>query len=166
MREKFTQEENNIVDKLEVYARQLDRNIGTGEEIDFDELFSFLKYTNTLSIDKAILTYSDYLYGVALPMYDLLLTEIDFVDQTELGVVTKASCWVDVLEKSSGVDFNELNERLGKSISEKIKPYIKDYNQLWAVIMGYKHYYYIKKHRLETGNKSPYLLSMNKIESD
>ena len=53
-------------------------------------------------------------------------------------------------------DFNELNERLLESIPDKLKAHIKDYNQLWDVMMGYKHYWYIKKHRLETGNKSPY----------
>jgi hypothetical protein len=156
MREKFTQEENNIIDKLQAYAKQLDKNIDTGKEISFEELFSFLKYINTLNIDKLILTYSDYLYGAALPMYDLQLTETDFTDEPELDVITKATCWVDVLDKSSDVDFNQLNETLRKGISDKLNAYIKDHNQLWAVLMGYKHYYHIKKHRQETGDKSSY----------
>jgi hypothetical protein len=157
MIEEFTQEEH-IVNKLEAYAKKLDKNIDTGEEIDFNEFFSFVKYVSLLNIDEAILSYSDYLYGAALPMYDLQLTKTDFNDEPELDVVTKATCWLNVLDKSTEVDFNELNEKLGKGISDKLKDHIKDYNQLWAVLMGYKHYWYIKKNRLETGNKSPYSL--------
>jgi hypothetical protein len=162
MRDKFTEEENNIVAKLEAYAKQLDKNIDTGEEINFDELFSFLKYISTMNIDKVILSYSDYLYGASLPMYDLQLTETDFNDEPELDVITKATCWLNLIDKSSEVDFNELNERLDEKISGKLKAYVKDYNQLWAVMMGYKHYWYIKNHRKETGDKSPYSL-INKI---
>jgi hypothetical protein len=114
-----------------------------------------------MNIDKVILSYSDYLYGASLPMYDLQLTETDFNDEPELDVITKATCWLDVLDKSSDVDFNQLSERLGKSISEKLKAYVKDYNQLWTV-MGYKHYWYIKNYRKETGDKSSYFL-INKI---
>jgi hypothetical protein len=148
MMEIFTEEETNIVVNLEVYAKELDKNIDTGEEIDFNEFFSYIKYVKTLNIDERILSYSDYLYGAALPMYDLHLTEVDFIDEPELDLITKATYWLDVVDKSSEVDFNELNERLGKGISDKLKAYIKDYNQLWAVMMGYKHYWYIKKHRL------------------
>ena len=52
----FTEEENNIVAKLEAYARQLDKNIDTGEEINFDELFSFLKYISTMTVSYTHLT--------------------------------------------------------------------------------------------------------------
>ena len=95
-------------------------------------------------------------------MYDLQLTETDFNDEPELDVITKATCWLNLIDKSSEVDFNELNERLDEKISGKLKAYVKDYNQLWAVMMGYKHYWYIKNHRKETGDKSPYSL-INKI---
>ena len=154
MIKEFTQEEQNIVKKLEAYAKQLDKNIDTGEDINFDELLSFLKYISTLNIDERIQSYSDYLYGSALSMYDLNLTETDYTD--ELKVITESTSWLNVLDISTGVDFNELNERLLESIPDKLKAHIKDYNQLWAVMMGYKHYWYIKKHRLETSNKSPY----------
>jgi hypothetical protein len=156
MIKEFTQEEQNIVKKLEAYAKQIDKNIDTGKEMDFDELFSFLKYISTLNIDERIKSYSDYLYGAALPMYDLKLTETDYTDEPELKVITESTSWLNVLDKSTGVDFNELNERLLESLPDKLKAHIKDYNQLWDVMMGYKHYWYIKKHRLETGNKSPY----------
>lgn len=160
MRENFTEEEKNIIAKLEAYAKQLDKNIDTGEEMDFNEFFSFVKYVSSLNIDSDLLSYSDYLYVAALPMYDQSLTQADYTDEPELDVITKATCWVDVVDKSTAVDFNELNERLGKGISDKLKAYIKDYNQLWAVMIGYKHYYHIKKHRLQTGDKSPYLLKL------
>ena len=160
MRENFTEEEKNIIAKLEAYAKQLDKNIDTSEEMDFNEFFSFLKYVKTLNIYEHILSYSDYLYGAALPMYDQSLTQTDYTDEPELDVITKATCWVDAVDKSTTVDFNELNGKLGKGISDKLKAHIKDYNQLWAVMMGYKHYWHIKKHRLETGMKSPYLLKL------
>lgn len=156
MKENFTQEENNIIAKLESYAKQLDSNIDTSEEMDFNEFFSFLKYVKTLNIDERILSYSNYLYGAALPMYDQSLTQTDYTDEPELDVITKATCWLDVINKSTVVDFNELDERLGKGISDKLKAYTDNSNELWALIMGYKHYWYIKKHRLETGDKSTY----------
>jgi len=156
MKENFTQEENNIIAKLESYAKQLDSNIDTSEEMDFNEFFSFLKYVKTLNIDERILSYSNYLYGAALPMYDQSLTQTDYTDEPELDVITKATCWLDVINKSTVVDFNELDERLGKGISDKLKAYADNSNELWVLIMGYKHYWYIKKHRLETGDKSTY----------
>lgn len=158
----LSEHEEIIVTRLENYASELDmliydvvNNRGIGK-FDFAEFFSYIESIIKTEIDDGILRYCDYLYGAALPMYDDKLVKNDCTDESELLVVNKATCWLDVLGKLSDTDLDELDSRLNKGMGDQLIPHLKFHGHTWAVMIGYRHYWHIMEHREKTGESSPY----------
>jgi hypothetical protein len=164
--DKYSEEENSIIVKLEDYAILLDITISevvknNPTNFDFKEFFDYVRSVLQMQIKPDILSYSEYLYGAALPMYDDEMKHSDCNNDPELEDVFISPDWISVTEKLGKVDLVYANEKIYDGSSDRFKSYVSGYSNIWAIQIGYMHYWYIKKHREQTGEVSPYIKAFN-----
>jgi hypothetical protein len=158
LKEGYTNEEVDIIEKLEEYASQIDCIIQFNKQLttvittlDFVEFITYIEEIQKLNINEKIKSYSEYLHGAAIPLYSKTVKETDYKVEPELTLIEESKDWVSLIKtvEEKEIDLPELIQRIQMNVCNDLINYFEVSNWKWALMMGYHHYWAIMNNKCD-----------------